>query len=285
MTRTCALLVLFLLQARPADGQTSTAAVVREADLRSAGYKSYERANTLYVARRLPESLAAIEDALRLDPKLVPALTLKAKMAMTMNRYDVAQESLERALATDPTSQYAQFLYGFQFYLANDLERAVPQLKKARQLNPADSRAALYLGLASESLGQTGEAISLYQDAMRLEQTAGTPQAGTFLVGARLLLLMGRLEDAERWIRDALNAEPNSRDCHYEFARLLLRKGDVVRASEEGEAALLLPNGETKDTQIHYLLIRAYGADRPAAAARHAEALRLAEKTAVSTPP
>ena len=104
------------------------------------------------------------------------------------------------------------------------------------------------------------------------------------LPGARLLLLMGRLEDAEQWIRDALKTEPNLRDCHYEFARLLMRKGDAIRAAEEGEAALRLGNGETKDTQIHYLLIRAYGPDRPAAAARHAEALRQAEKTAASTP-
>lgn len=285
MKQVCSLLVLLLIQPGPAECQGSKAAVVREADRRSPGYKSYERANALFVAKRLPESLAAVEEALQLDPRLVPALTMKAKIAMTMNRYDVAQESLERALAADPASQYAQFLYGFQFYLANDLERALPQLKKARQLNPADPRAALYLGLASETLGHTDEALSLYKEAVRLERMDGEPQAGTLLTGARLFILMGRLEDAERWIREALKAEPNSRDCHYEFARLLLRQGDMVHASEEGEAALRLSNGETKDAQIHYLLIRAYGADRPAAAARHAEALRRAEKTADSTPP
>src|SRR5579862_7498668 len=115
--------------------QGSNAVVVHESDRRSAGYQPYERANSLFVARKFPESLAAIEEALRLDPKLVPALTLKAKLAMTANRFDVARVSLELALAADPASAYAQFLYGFQFYLANDLELALPQLKKARQLN------------------------------------------------------------------------------------------------------------------------------------------------------
>jgi tetratricopeptide (TPR) repeat protein len=252
----------------------------READRLSPGYKAYQQANSLFTTKRFPESLAAVDEALRLDPMLVPALTLKAKMAMTMNRYDIAQENLERALAAEPGSTYAQFLYGFQFYLANDLQRAVPELKKARQLNPADPRAALYLGLASESLGQTNEALSLYEEAVRLDRAAGNPQAGTFLVGARLLLLMGRLEDCERWIRQALKADPNSRDCHYEFARLLLKKGDAVQAAAEGEAALRLANGDIADNQIHYLLIRAYGSDRPADAERHAEAVRRAEKTA-----
>ena len=33
----------------------------------------------------------SVEEALRLDSKLVPALTLKAKLAMAANRYDVAR--------------------------------------------------------------------------------------------------------------------------------------------------------------------------------------------------
>jgi tetratricopeptide (TPR) repeat protein len=259
--------------------------VVREADRRSPGFSSYERANSLFTAKQFPESLAAIEESLRLDPALVPALTLKAKLAMSMNRYDVAQQSLERALAADPASAYAQFLYGFQFYLANDLEHAVPQLKKARQLNPSDPRAALYLGLAFESLGRSDEALSLYEEAVHLEQATGNAQAGTLLVGARLLLLMGRPEECERWLRQALKADPNSRDCHYEFARLLLKKGDAVQAAVEGETALRLTSGTATDSQIHYLLIRAYGITRPADAARHAEALRNAEKASTSIAP
>jgi tetratricopeptide (TPR) repeat protein len=247
----------------------------KPADRRSPGYKSYQKANALFTQKNFPESLAAIEEALRLDPKLVPALTLKAKLAMTMNRFDVARDSLELALAADPASAYAQFLYGFQFYLANDLEQALPQLQKARQLNPADPRAALYLGLTSESLGRTDEALALYNEAVRLEKAEGTPQAETFLIGSRLLLLLGRTEECERWIRQALALDPDSRDCHYEFARLLLSKGDAVQAAAEGEAALRLANGVVADRQIHYLLVRAYRGRSPADAARHADAMKF----------
>src|SRR5947209_11203646 len=133
----------------------------------SPGMPAYERANALFVAKDFAACSAAIEEALRLDEKLVPALTLKAKLAMAINRFDVARDSLDRALASDPRSEYAEFLYGLQYYLANDLHAAEPHFRKARQLNARDPRAALYLGLTIESLGQTQEAMSSYKDAVR----------------------------------------------------------------------------------------------------------------------
>jgi tetratricopeptide (TPR) repeat protein len=249
----------------------------------SPGYAAYEKANRLFVEMKLPEALAATEEALRLDPKLVPALTLKAKLAMGAYRLDVAQRCLEQALALDPKAPYAQFLYGLEAYLGNDLVEALPRFRKARQLNPTDPRAALYLGLTVESLGQPGEALSLYEEAVRLETSAGEPHAETLLPGARLLLLLGRLEECERWIRQAMKLLPNSRDVHFEFARLLLKKGDAAQAAAEGETALALSEGVVTDAAIHYLLIRAYRqAGVPDRAAIHAEIMRAQETPAAN---
>src|SRR6516165_6515099 len=103
----------------------------------SPGYAAYEKANALLVAKKLPEALAAVDEALRLDPKLVPALTLKAKLAMAAYRLDVARRCLEEALALDPRAAYAQFLYGLEAYLGNDLKEALPRFRRARQLSPA----------------------------------------------------------------------------------------------------------------------------------------------------
>ena len=119
------------------------------------------------------ESFNAVDEALKLDPKLVPALTLKAKLSMAANRYDVAKTSLEQAIAADPSSWFAQFLYGFQFYQQNELPAAKQALEKAYRLNPRDARTSLYLGLTRESLGQTQEALKSYREAIHLGESLG----------------------------------------------------------------------------------------------------------------
>jgi tetratricopeptide (TPR) repeat protein len=248
----------------------------------SPGYAAYEKANSLFVEKKLPEALAAVEEALRLDPKLVPALTLKAKLAMSAYRYDTAKLCLEQALAIEPRAAYAQFLYALEAYMENDMDSALTRFRRARQLSPNDPRAALYLGLTSESLGQTSEAMSLYEEAVRLQRSAKALDAETLLPGARLLLLLGRLDECERWVTQALKLAPNSRDAHFEFARLLLEKGDADRAAVEGETALRLSEGIVRDSAIRYLLIRAYQkSGRPDRAATHAEIMRTEE----SAPP
>lgn len=244
----------------------------------SPGQATYERANALFVAKKFPESLAAVEEALRLDANLVPALTLKAKLAMAANRYDLARQSLERALAIDPKAPYAQFLYGMEAYMSNEMKEALQRFRKARELAPKDPRAALYLGLATESVGQPTDALALYQEAIRLERATGQPQAETLLPGARLLMLLSRLDECEVWIRQSVKLSPKLRDAHFELARLLLKKGEPAHAAAEGELSLSLSEGTVTDMAIHYLLIRAWQqAGRPDRAGVHAGVMRAQE--------
>jgi tetratricopeptide (TPR) repeat protein len=244
----------------------------------SPAYAQYEKANALFVEKKLPEALAAAEEALRLDPKLVPALTLKAKIAMASYRLDTAAQCLEQALALDSRAPYAQFLYGLVAYLGNDMNSALPRFRKARQLNPADPRAALYLALTVESVGNLAEAMSLYEEAVRLETSSHQLHADTLLPGARLLLVLGRVTDAEHWILQAAKLAPNSRDVRFELARILFALGDASRAAIEGEAALGLSEGVVTDSAIRYLLVRAYQKNgNPERAAFHAEMIRTQE--------
>jgi tetratricopeptide (TPR) repeat protein len=142
----------------------------------------------------------------------------------------------------------------------------------------------LYLGLTVESLGRPEEALSLYEEAVRLERSTGALDADTLLPGARLLLLLGRLKECEDWLHQAEALSPNSRDVHFELARLLLKKGDAAQAAAEGEKALALSEGVATDAAIHYLLIRAYEqSGRPDRAEMHAEIMRAQETPAAAT--
>lgn len=244
----------------------------------SPGYAAYEKANRLFTAGKFQESFNAVDEALRLDPKLAPALTLKAKLAMAANRYDVARESLERAIAADPSSAYAEFLYGFQFYQQNEIPAAIQALEKARKLNPRDARTLLYLGLARESLGQTAEALVLYKDSIRTGEASGHLDSDMLLSYSRLLFRQGDFEEARRQVDRALRLAPRSRDPQFESARLLLKAGDAAGAAKQGEAALQLHTGDVTDRQVHYLLVQAYQASgREQDAERHAAAIRALE--------
>ena len=244
----------------------------------SQGRAAYEKANRLFVAGKYQEAFDAVDEALRLDPKLAPALTLKAKLAMAANRYDVARESLERAIAADPSSWYAQFLYGFQFYQQNELPKAIQALENAQRLNPRDARTLLYLALARESLGQIKEALQTYREAIRLGEASGQLDTDMLLSCARLLLRLGEFAECRRWVDRALKLAPGSRDAHFESARLILKTGDPAQAAREGESALQMRTGDVTDRQVHFLLVQAYQASgREQDADRHAAAIRAIE--------
>ncbi len=244
----------------------------------SPGQTSYQQANALFAAGKFTQAASAVDEALRLDPKLVPALTLKAKMQMADNHFEAAGQTLERALQVDPKAEYAQFLYGLAAFLSNEMAQALPRFRKARQLNPSNPRTARYLGITCESLGNIEEALSLYRDAVRLERAKGPPDAETLLPGARLLFLLGQLDESERWIREAIAVAPKFRDAHFELARVLLKKGDTAAAADSGEKALVFTGAIVADAQIHYLLMHAWSrSGMPERAARHTETLRAIE--------
>ena len=246
---------------------------------RSPGYAAYEQANRLFVAGKYQESFNAVDEALRLDPKLVPALTLKAKLSMAANRYDVAKASLEQAIAADPSAWFPQFLYGFQFYQQNELPAAKQALEKAYRLNPRDPRTSLYLGLTRESLGQTAEALKSYREAIHLGELSGQLDTEMLLSGSRLLLRLGEFDECRQWIDRAIKLAPNSRDPHFESARLSMKTADAAGAAKQGEIALELPAGDVTDRQVHFLLVQAYrSTGREQDAERHAAAIRALDE-------
>jgi tetratricopeptide (TPR) repeat protein len=246
---------------------------------KSAGYAAYEKANALFVAGKYQQAFDSVDEALKRDPGLTPALTLKAKLALSANRYDVAREVLGRAIAAEPGAAYARFLLGFTLHMRNEMPQALVELEKAQQLDPKDARATLYLGLTHESLGHVDQALKSYEETIRLENAAGKPQADTLLTYARFLMVLGRQEDAGKRVDQALKLRPDSRDAHYERARLLLRQGNAAGAAAAGERALGLAAPGVTDRQIHYLLVKAYQlSGQEDLAAKHAEILRRLEK-------
>jgi protein O-GlcNAc transferase len=216
----------------------------------------YRKANALFQKQQYEPALAAVEEALRLDAKLIPALVLKSRLAMVANRFDVARVCLQQAIAIAPDTAEHRFLLGFVHYVENDFVAALESLEHAAELKPDHADAQFYLALTFEGLGRTDDAISAYERGLKMRREE---QLADMLVAyGRLLFKLGRFGDSEKLIDRAITAKPDLRDAQYEKGRLRFAQHDYASAIKYGRRALELPGAGTTERQIHYLLARAY---------------------------
>jgi tetratricopeptide (TPR) repeat protein len=211
---------------------------------------------------------------------MVPALVLKARLATFAHRPDVARSCLITAITAEPKSEEAQFYLGVFYYVQNDFKSAISPLQTAQRLSPKDPLPVFYLGLTQEALGDETKALNFYQRAEEVSPD-NSPQSAEILVAhGRLLLSLGRTQDSIEKNRRAIDADPNSRDAHYELAKGLDREGDFKSAAVEGERALTLPELGTSDAQIHFLLANLYRKlNQPDLAKAHLEKFQAAPQT------
>jgi tetratricopeptide (TPR) repeat protein len=240
----------------------------------------YEKAKQEFAQREFSEAVSEVNAALHESPYMVPALVLKARLAVFAHRPDVAKSCLIRAITADPTSEEAQFFLGAFYYQQNDFKLAVSPLQTAQTLSPKSPLPVFYLAMTQEALGNATEALELYQQAENLSPEK-SPQSASILVAyGRFLLLMGRSEESMEKERRAIEEDPDSRDGHYELAKGLNRGGDLKDAALEAERALTLPELGTTDAQIHFLLARLYARlQQPDLANAHLEKFQAAPQT------
>jgi len=218
----------------------------------------YENAKQYFAQRKFTEADSEVNTALHESPYMVPALVLKARMALFAHRPDVAKSCLITAITADPGSEEAQFFFGLYYYMQNDFKLALAPLQTAETLSPKNPLPVFYLAMTQEALGDATKALELYQQAESLSPEK-SPQSASILVAyGRFLFAMGRYEDSIAKDRRAIEGDAASRDAHYELAKGLEHEGDFKDAALEGERALTLPVFGTSDAQIHFLLAGLY---------------------------
>jgi tetratricopeptide (TPR) repeat protein len=240
----------------------------------------YEKAKQDFAQRKFPEAVSEVDAALHDSPGMVPALVLKARLAMFAHRPDVAKSCLITAITVDPTSEEAQFFLGVVYYVENDFNLAISPLRTAQTLSPKDPLPVFYLGMTHEALGDATQALDFYQKAEDLSPEK-SPQSASILVAyGRFLLSLGRIQDGMEKYRRAIERDPESRDAHYELAKGLDQAGDFKNAALEGELALTLPELGTSDAEIHFLLAKLYWKlKQPDLAKAHLEKFKAAPQT------
>jgi tetratricopeptide (TPR) repeat protein len=245
----------------------------------------YEKAKQDFAQRKVDEAVNEVDAALHESPYMVPALVLKARLAMFAHRPAVAKSCLITAITADPTSEEAHFFLGLFYYTQNYFKLATSPFQTAQTLSPKSPLPVFYLAMTHEALGDATQALDLYREAENLSPEKSPQSASILVAHGRFLLSLGRIQDGVEKYRQAIERDPESREAHYELAKDLDQEGDFNDAALEGELALTLPEIDTSDAQIHFLLAKLYSKlKQPDLAKAHLEKFKAASQTTVVIP-
>jgi superkiller protein 3 len=142
-----------------------------------------------------------------------------------LQKADEARGEYERAIAIDPKMAEAYSNLGILF-IERDPAVAVPNLRKAVDLLPGQSRPRYLLGVAQENAKDYSAAAESFEGAYRLDPHNLDP----ILHLANLYRRLQRPADAEAKFRSILEAQPNN-------AQALLGVAECLAAQKKPEAA------------------------------------------------
>jgi superkiller protein 3 len=166
--------------------------------------------------------MQALEEAQRINPAPTEAFFDLALVQQSLGRYGDAEESFRRFLAVYPEDFQANFLLGVTLSRQGKTQEALTRLLRAESLDSGDPQLALELGNLFLDLGDLEEAEKRFQKSE--DPTAGFANLG--IVAKQ----KGRLDEAERYFREALDKNPGD---HLLWGHL----GDVLMAKEKWLAA------------------------------------------------
>jgi tetratricopeptide (TPR) repeat protein len=212
-------------------------------------------------AGRLQEGRAVLEEAVRRAPA-------QGKNVFPMIHYTLGyfhERAGDRARARE---QYALGARGDTAFVFPHRVEEIEVLRAAVAANPADGRAAYYLGnvLASKERGE--EALAAWRDAVRLDPANGVARRN---LARALWLVAGRKEEGAAEYERAIAAAPNDFHLYVEYDRLLADMSATPRRIRMLEAA---PEAVRSRSPYVQALASAY-----ADAGRFEDAAALLERT------
>ena len=187
------------------------------------------------------ESLTGYEDADKEEMMVANDMAcayfyfLWGKTAENNHRFEEALEAYEKALLCDEESEYVKRKLAILLIKMDRKEQAANLLKKIISTNPQDTENITLLAKIYTSLGQYDEAVTIYQDLLKIKEDHDT------------LLMLGTLhaqnkeyDKAQKILKRLIHLEGDSYLAHYYLARLYLELQYDDKAAASYEKALEL---------------------------------------------
>lgn len=175
----------------------------------------------------LAAATQSLEAALASDPSYLPAHVALIDLYRRQKAYDKAESHYRKALELRPNAYLAEINYGRSLQDQAKTDLAAAAYRRALKIDPARATGYLLLGGLLERKGQTKDALEQYQTAAKRQPTR---MAGHFQSG-RLLLKTGQTSAASAAFDKAVVASSRP-------ALTLLRIGNLYGEAKQPSEAL-----------------------------------------------
>jgi tetratricopeptide (TPR) repeat protein len=223
----------------------------------------------------LDAAIAEFREALRLDPQKVEANLALGRALIAQEKFSDAVAPLRTYVEREPLDFQGYYTAALAYKGLHQWDPAIELLQRAARLSPADYGVRFELGLALAETGKTEQAIRELNAAKKIRPSApevhdelaklfektgqkefaqkeraesaalasrgeSHAEAGNFNAKANQLLAAGNARAAAAAYREALRADPNNPQLHYNLSLALDQLGDQTAERRELEKTIQL---------------------------------------------
>jgi tetratricopeptide (TPR) repeat protein len=152
------------------------------------------------------------------------------------------------ALEVTENNYFVHYNLGNAFNEKGQTDEAISQFQEAIRLKPAFAKAHNNLGIALFKQGQIEEAISQFQEAVRLDPDSTKAHNN---LGNALLIKKDQIEEAISQFQEAIRLDPDYTMAHNNLGNALLKKDQIDEAISQFQEAIRL---DPDDADAHHNL-------------------------------
>ena len=134
---------------------------------RDSAQEYFERGQHLYQQGDYAGAVAAYRRAIDLDATHTTYFCELARAYLRLNQPEQALNAARDAISIKPQLPYPHFLLGYIHYTQGRCEDALTEYHRALDLEETGADIYYYIGKAHEKLGETGQAVAAYRQAIQ----------------------------------------------------------------------------------------------------------------------